>query len=80
MAEPTTEFAGIAAELRQLARAEPFVPFEIARRSGARYVVTTSDYVAMNGNTVVVIVPGTGIVHFGLSDLASVRTRAATSN
>ena len=67
------------AELRQFARAEPFVPFEIARRSGPRHLVTTSDHIAMNGNTVVVIAPGMGIIQFRAGDVAGVEPKSAAS-
>jgi len=67
------------AELRHLARAEPFVPFEIARRSGPRYLVSTSDHIAMNGTTVVVIAPGMGIVQFRANDVAGVQPKSAAS-
>ncbi len=48
-------------ELRRYARAEPFVPFDIVTTSGMTYPISESLQVAAVQNTVVVVLPRTGV-------------------
>lgn len=48
-------------ELRRYARADPFVPFDIITTSGMTYEITESLQVATVQNTVVVVLPRTGV-------------------
>jgi hypothetical protein len=48
-------------ELRKLARAVPFVPFDIITTSGARYEVTDTMEIAVGYSTVVLVLPKIGV-------------------
>lgn len=48
-------------ELRKLARAVPFMPFEIVTTSGQRYEVTDTMEIAVGHSTVVLVLPRTGV-------------------
>ena len=61
MAEPLPEGLNFDEELRLLARAEPFAPFEIVTASGDKYEVTDSWQVAMGENAIVLVLPKTGV-------------------
>jgi hypothetical protein len=79
MTESKVATDDLANELRHLARADPFLPFEITRSSGKRHVVTTSDHIAMNQKTVVVIAPGSGILHFPVRDVTNIQVKSIGS-
>jgi hypothetical protein len=59
-------------ELRRCLRADPFVPFDIVVTSGDRYEITNDEQVALGGNTVVVVLPKTGIRFFRKNQIVAV--------
>jgi hypothetical protein len=59
-------------ELKRYLRADPFVPFDIVVTSGDRYEVAEKEQVAMGGNTVVVVLPKTGIRFFRKNQIVAV--------
>jgi hypothetical protein len=66
-------------ELRRCLRADPFVPFNIVVTSGDRYEVTTDEQVALGGNTVVVVLPTTGIRFFRKNQIVAVHVHEPSS-
>lgn len=48
-------------ELKKLARALPFIPFEILTTGGERYEITDNIEIAVGYSTVVVVLPKTGV-------------------
>ena len=59
-------------EIRRYWRAEPFVPFDIVVTSGDRYEIKDPGQVAWGGNTVVVVMPKTGIRFFRKNQIVAV--------
>lgn len=59
-------------ELRRYHRADPFNPFDIVVTSGDRYEITQYDQLAFGGNTVVVVLPKTGIRFFRKNQIVAV--------
>jgi hypothetical protein len=61
-------------ELRKLARAVPFMPFEIVTTSGERYEITDSVEIAVGSSTVVVVLPKTGVQMIRKNQIVAVHT------
>ena len=59
-------------ELRRYADARPFTPFDIVVTSGDRYSITDWHQLAFGGNTVVVVLPKTGIQFFRKNQIVAV--------
>ena len=59
-------------ELRRYYRADPFIPFDIVVTSGDRYEITQQEQLAFGGNTVVVVLPRTGIRFFRKNQIVAV--------
>ncbi len=72
MAEGDHEKIDFESELIKLLDREPFHPFSITLTSGERYAITADRQVALGGNTVVVVLPKTGIQFFRKNQIVSV--------
>lgn len=59
-------------ELRRYARAEPFIPFEVVVSSGERYLISESLQFAMTDDTVVTVLPKSGIRFFRKDQVVAV--------
>ncbi|HZK80312.1 MAG TPA: hypothetical protein VFC46_04575 [Humisphaera sp.] len=59
--------------LRQLARAKPFLPFDITTFNGDRYEVTDTLQLALGVTTVVLILPKVGIQIVPMSQITAVQ-------
>jgi len=66
-------------ELRKYARAEPFTPFDIVVTSGDRYEITNPLQLAIGGNTVVVVLPRTGIQFFRKNQIVAVHVHESAT-
>lgn len=55
------ELGNFEQKLRNIARADPFVPFEIVTSSGEHYEVSDSLQIAMGSTAVVLVLSKTGI-------------------
>jgi len=66
-------------ELRKYAKAEPFLPFEIVVTCGGRYLITDPWQLAIGGNTVVVVLPKTGIRFFRKNQIVAVHVHEPAS-
>jgi hypothetical protein len=61
-------------ELRKLARAVPFSPFEIATTSGEKYEINDSMEIAIGTSTVIVVLPRTGVQMIRKNQIVAVHT------
>jgi F420-dependent methylenetetrahydromethanopterin dehydrogenase len=61
-------------ELRRVARAVPFVPFEITTTSGQKYEITDSVEMAIGTSTVIVVLPKTGVQMIRKDQIVAVHT------
>jgi hypothetical protein len=61
-------------ELRKVARAVPFVPFEIVTTSGEKYEITDSVEIAIGHSTVVLVLPKTGVQMIRKNQIVAVHT------
>jgi hypothetical protein len=59
-------------ELIKYADAKPFVPFDIVVTSGDRYTINSRWQLAFGGNTIVVVLPRTGIQFFRKNQIVAV--------
>lgn len=66
-------------ELRRHRDAEPFTPFGIVVTSGDRYSITDPWQMAMGGNTVVAVLPKTGIRFFRKNQIVAVHVHETAS-
>jgi hypothetical protein len=69
---PEEEQINFEEELRRVAGAEPFTPFEIVVTSGDRYKVSDPWQLAFGGNVVVVLLPKLGMRFFRKNQIVAV--------
>jgi hypothetical protein len=74
MSEQRPERIDFEDELRRLAKADPFTPFEIIVTSGDRYEITEELQMAISGNAVVVLMPKRGMQMFRKNQIVAVHT------
>jgi hypothetical protein len=77
MEEREPECIDLESRLRKYARAVPFVPYVLVTGDGNQYPIREPFQLAMGGNTIVMMLPGTGIKTIRKNQIAALHLHKA---